>query len=331
MDVKQKLLETSGRRSGLATRAHLRSAGVRDSTLSRACRVGEVLRVHPGVYAVAALPPWPTYLVTHLGVAPEYVQRVRAAQLALGEAATASGLTAACLRGWGVLHEPRGQLEVMVPRGRSRARLAGVRVLQRRRLARELWVAVPGQDALWVTPAVTTVLDCCRALKLVEAVVVCDSALRSGQVMMRELREAARRLRGHRHAARARRVLALADPECGSVLESVLRVLLVEAGLTGFSTQRVIRDARGRVILRVDFCFEQQRLLIEADGTRWHPDPLRDRRLDNRLVAAGWRVLRFTWSEVLHDPTVVLDLVRAALEPGHEDCHLDRATHAAAA
>lgn len=331
MDVTQELMQSSRTRSGLATRAQLRSAGVPDSTLSRTCRAGDVVRVHPGVYAAAALPAWPTYVVTHLGVAPEFVQRARAAQLALGEAAAAMGLTAACLRGWGVLIEPLHQLEVMVPRGRSRVRLAGVRVLQRRRREREAWLATPDQDPLWVTTAVQTVLDCCRALKLQEAVVVCDSALRSGQVTMSELREGARRLRGHRYAAKARRVLDLADPECGSVLESVLRMLLVEAGLTAFSTQGVIRDARGRHILRVDFCFAEAGLLIEADGTRWHPDPLRDRRLDNRLVAAGWRVLRFTWSEVVHDPTAVLDLVQAALDPGQQSCHLDAATRRTAA
>lgn len=330
MDVAKKLSESSASRSGLASAAQLRAAGVSRSTLSRARGDDEVVRVHPGVYGVTALAPWPTFVVTSTGVSPVFVGHVRAALLSLGETATAGGLTAACLRGWGVLVEPLRVLEVMVPRGRSRARLAGVRILQRRRLDRTAWVPLAGQEPIWTTSAVATVLDCLRTLKLDEAVVVCDSALRSGQVTVPQLREAARRLRGHRHAARARRVLDLADPRCGSVLESVLRVLLTQAGLSGFSTQCVIRDAGGRYILRVDFCFTAHGLVIEADGSRWHPDPLRDRTLDNRLVAAGWRVLRFTWSEVVHDPAAVLDLVRAAVASGSRDCQ-DVAVQAEAA
>lgn len=178
---------------------------------------------------------------------------------------------------------------------------------------------------------VTTVLDCVRQMKLQEAVVLCDSALRSRQVTLRQLVEAARRLRGVRHATRVRRALALCDPECGSVLESALRVEMIEAGISGFVSQRVVRDVRGRYILRVDFCFETAQLIVEADGARWHPDPARDRRLDNRLVAAGWRVLRFTWSEVLHDPAAVLELIRSALLAGSNDVHLPREPTLAAA
>lgn len=320
MDVTSKLSDSSRSRSGIASAAQLRAAGVSRSSLSRALCDNQVVRVRPGVYGVADLAPWPTFLVTSTGVAPAFVQSVRAALLSLGETATAGGLTAACLRGWGVLHEPLRVLEIMVPRGRSRAQLAGVRIRQRRRLDRTLWAPLAGQDPVWITSAVTTVLDCIRSLKLDEAVVVCDSALRSGQVTLAELREAARRLRGHRHAARARRVLDLADPKSGSVLESVLRLLLVQDGLIGFDTQRVIRDAKGRYVLRVDLCFAALGLVIEADGSRWHPDPVRDRKLDNRLVAAGWRVLRFTWSEVVHDPAAVVQLVRAAVTSGSQDC-----------
>lgn len=331
MDVANRLRESSASRSGLASAAQLRAAGVSRSSLSRAFCDKQVVRVQPGVYGLTGFAPWPTFVVTSTGVAPVFVEHVRAALLSLGETATAGGLTAACLRGWGVLIEPLRVLEVMVPRGRSRARLAGVRVLQRRRLERTAWVPSPGQEPIWVTTAAMTVLDCMRSLKLDEAVVVCDSALRSGQVTMSELRAAAHRLRGHRHATRARRVLDLADPLSGSVLESVLRVLLVQAGLTDFRTQRVIRDAHGRYILRVDFCFGSHGLVIEADGSRWHPDPLRDRKLDNRLVAAGWRVLRFTWAEVVHDPAAVLELVRAAVTSGRQDCQVAGAPGAAAA
>jgi very-short-patch-repair endonuclease len=323
MDVPAALRQCSARQQGLATTADLRSVAVTRSTLSRALARGEVVRVHRGVYAGSALPDWPRYVVGPEAADRGYVQHVRAALLALGEDATAAGLTAACLRGWGLLREPQRTVEVVVPMGRRRRqRLSHVRSLQRNRPRREALLVVPDQSPLWVTDAETTVVDGVRHLKLKEAVVLVDSALRSGQVTLDGLRDAARRLRGHRHAGRLRRALQLCDPESGSVLESALRVEMVEGGLVGFTTQQVARDAAGRYLLRVDFCFEEQRLVIEADGSRWHPDPQRDRVLDNRLVAAGWRVLRFTWSEVVHDPAGVLVLVRAALASGSNHVQL---------
>lgn len=316
MDVAAALRSCSAESQGLATAAQLRAVGVTRSTLSRARADGQVVRIHRGVYAGAPLPDWPAFVVDQHGVAAAFAHRVRAVLLALGDQATASGVTAACLRGWGLLHEPRRDIQVVVPMGRrSRDRLAGVRGLQRKQVARQAW-AVHGKAVLWVTDAVTTVLDCVRSMKAKEAVVLCDSALRSGQVTLAELREAARRLPGMRHASRVRRVLDLCDPESGSVLESVLRFELVQGGVTGFATQRVVRDAGGRYVLRVDFCFEHVRLVVEADGARWHPDPARDQKLDNRLAAAGWRVLRFCWSEVVHDPRAVVETVRAAVAVG---------------
>lgn len=103
------------------------------------------------------------------------------------------------------------------------------------------------------------------------------------------------RLRGRRDATRLRQVLELADPCSGSVLDSVLRVRMVQDGLRGFTTQTVLRDSSGRHVLRADFCFEHARLVVEVDGARWHPDGDVDRRRDNALACSGWRVLRFTW------------------------------------
>lgn len=127
-----------------------------------------------------------------------------------------------------------------------------------------------------------------------------------------QLSRAAERLPGVRRAGRVRHVVALCDPECGSVLESVLRVLMVQAGLTGFASQQVLRDLPGGH-LRVDFCFEGAGLVVEADGARWHQEPARDRARDNALAVLGWRVLRFTWAEVVHDGQRVLEDLRQAL------------------
>ena len=65
--------------------------------------------------------------------------------------------------------------------------------------------------------------------------------------------------------------------------------------------------------MRVDFCFEGARLVVEVDGARWHRAARRDQDRDNQLAAAGWRVLRFSWHEVVREPDEVLRTLRAAL------------------
>jgi very-short-patch-repair endonuclease len=71
-------------------------------------------------------------------------------------------------------------------------------------------------------------------------------------------------------------------------------------------------DAAG-CIGRVDFAYPRLRLVIELDGRRHHSSKLdfeSDRARDNRLVAAGWRVIRFTWHQVSAEPDGVLDVLR---------------------
>jgi very-short-patch-repair endonuclease len=66
------------------------------------------------------------------------------------------------------------------------------------------------------------------------------------------------------------------------------------------------------VVGRFDFCLEQARVIIECDGRRWHdPEDIRqkDRQKTNALTRQGWRVLRFTWAEVVHSPVYVLACV----------------------
>ena len=88
------------------------------------------------------------------------------------------------------------------------------------------------------------------------------------------------------------------------------------------TTQREVRDLAGRHLLRVDFCFERCRLVVEVDGARWHQDAQRDQRRDNALASLGYRVLRYSWGDVVHEPARTLAEVRAAVTSGTPDFHL---------
>ncbi|MDP3712267.1 MAG: DUF559 domain-containing protein [Mycobacteriales bacterium] len=308
MDTLSAVTTCGCRREGLSSLRSLRAAGLDVRRLHSTEGVHRLLR---GVYSSRPLPPWPRFVLKDAMLSEAYVVRVRAALLHLGPRAVASGRTAALLRGWALLMEPRS-VEVALPNGRRQPSATWVVVRQRRGdVARELLHESLGREGLWATAAVQTAVDCLVQLSRLEAVVAVDSALRSKQVTLQQVADAVDALPGRPERARARRALAQCDPLSESVLESVLRVRMLDAGLVGFASQSPLRCADGTK--RADFCFAAARLVVEADGARWHPDGSLDRQRDNQLAAAGWRVLRFTWAEVVHRPATVIALIRAAL------------------
>lgn len=164
-----------------------------------------------------------------------------------------------------------------------------------------------------VTSPLRTVLDCARALPFGEALAIADSALRLELVGPSELLAAARSLRG---AGRARvlRVARAADPRAASALESLLRAILLEAGLTGFEPQVTISG--DGFSARVDLGDRALRIVLEADSFEHHGHRsalAKDCRRYDELVVRGWLVLRFAWEHVVAEPLWVADMVRAAV------------------
>ncbi len=130
-----------------------------------------------------------------------------------------------------------------------------------------------------------------------------------------DLDEQLRRRPGGRGAARARAVLPVADPRAGSPMESVLRWLLHAAGLPAPVLQHVVRDAAGGFAGRVDLAWPDRRVVVEFDGDvhRERGVFVEDLRRQNRLVAAGWTVIRFSSADVLGRPAEVVAEIRRAL------------------
>jgi very-short-patch-repair endonuclease len=66
----------------------------------------------------------------------------------------------------------------------------------------------------------------------------------------------------------------------------------------------------------VDALWPEQRVVVELDGHQNHRSPAqieRDRRKDLELRAAGFIVLRYTWTQVIQQPGLVIADLRAAL------------------
>ncbi len=79
--------------------------------------------------------------------------------------------------------------------------------------------------------------------------------------------------------------------------------------------QLEVRDDDGYLLGIGDMGWRRARVIAEADGSDPHRSPqalYEDRIRQNRLVNAGWTILRFTWSDTLR-PDYIPETVRRAL------------------
>jgi very-short-patch-repair endonuclease len=76
-------------------------------------------------------------------------------------------------------------------------------------------------------------------------------------------------------------------------------------------------DANATVAgIEVDFVWRPERLVVEIDGHAFHSSDQRfenDRRRDAVLVAAGLRVMRVTWRQIVNEPEALLVRLAQAL------------------
>jgi hypothetical protein len=123
------------------------------------------------------------------------------------------------------------------------------------------------------------------------------------------------RAAGRRGVVAARSILPSADPLAGSPMESVLRWLILDAGLPRPVLQYVVRDRQGRFLGQVDLAWPEQRVIVEFDGDvhRVRHVFVRDVRRQNGLMLAGWQILRFTSADVLGRDRVTVGIIAGAL------------------
>ncbi len=96
-------------------------------------------------------------------------------------------------------------------------------------------------------------------------------------------------------------------------METRLRTVLVLAGLPRPQAQVSLHDSRGRFLGRPDLYYPDHRLGLEYDGGIHRTSLAEDNRRQNRLLAAGIRLLRFTAGDVLNNPDSITTQVRTVL------------------
>jgi very-short-patch-repair endonuclease len=268
---------------GWATRTQLIAATSRRA-VEGALKRGEIARIAQGIYALPGLPPEEIAVLAYDGVL--------------------SHMSAAQALGLPLLVAPEKPHLILPP---NRHPHPGPPAVLH-------WAdTTSAERRKRITSLVRTVVDCSRTLPFGESLAVADAALATGRLSQDELLAATATTGGH-GCRNARRTAAAASGLSQSFLESVLRALLISAGIEGFEPQMVVTHGWFRA--RVDLGHWTARLALEAEGFEFHGsrrDFAADCHRYDELVAAGWLVLRFTYEQVIGDPAWVVATVRAAL------------------
>lgn len=292
----------ASRNHGVVATHTLRAAGVTSTTLERRAADGSLQRVAPEVYRAAGAPS-------------NWHQRVLTACLTEGEPAVASHRTAAAL--WGLDGFRPGIVEVTTPRWLRRQR-RGVRVHESTDLGD---VDRTERDAIPITTIERTLIDLGAVVHRHKVEQAFDDALQRRLTTPEQVRDRFIQVsrRGRRGVGVLRPLLerrlgtsGLRPSEFG---RRVAR-LLEAAGLMPPELEHVVCDAAGAFVAQVDLAYVPARLAIECDGDHWHSGRQRrqaDLDRQNRLVLAGWTILRFTWEDLVQRPHVIVERVTAAL------------------
>lgn len=291
------LLELASRQHGLVEWTQAVALGFDDKAIGWRVRTGRLARVHPAVYRVAGAP------VT-------WEQTLLAACLAAGPDAAVSHRSAA--HEWELAEFP-GIVEIVTPRAQW-PRLHNVRVHRSNdlrpwhvTLRRGLPMTKPlrtlvdlGQVARHAVPDALELGLATRLFSLKAADAALDEFGRRGRTGVGIFRRAV-----------DDRVLGDGIPD--GLLEPRMARLLRNAGLPMPVFQHVLAPG-----IRVDFAYVEHRIVIEVDGyatRRTAKAFAADLERQNRLVALGWTVLRFTWWQVVKQPEKVAETILVTLSP----------------
>jgi very-short-patch-repair endonuclease len=275
----------------VVTRRMLDAAEIGTNMITHRVATGMLYRHHYGVYLLD--PPERASRITLFTAAVE----------ACGPSALLSHRSAAEL--WELLPSHQGLIEVTVV-----AHNAGDRPDIRRHRVAELDPRdVRHRHGIRVTSPARTVLDNARHPHLEELVA---TGRDKGLVTERQIEGAIGRCPTRRGVQRLRRLL---NQEGGprrtrSWGERRLLALIREAGLPVPLTNRMVLG------FLVDAVWPDLKLVVEVDGYEFHRDRGsfdNDRARDATLVAAGYRVIRFTATQLENQPLVVIRQLAAAL------------------
>lgn len=291
-DIRMRRFMTKiGDEDGVFSRGLAIEYGISDWHLRKGLAAGEWTRF-AGVYLLA-------------GAADTPPARLRAAVQRGGSNAAGTGATA--LRFYG-LEVPTRDLCIAVP-AKHHAQVPDVTVLRDLDKSESLTT----RRGLALVSQERALLDALRTLPISSARQLMFSALQGRWTAADRINSWVETHPGCRGNRQLRELAALAASGSHSEGECLLAELMHAAGISGWAANKRIYDADGLAGI-ADFCFEEQRVIIEFDGYAWHSDHEKfehDRVRQNRLI--GWKILRFTWTHLTQNPDYVIRAIKEAL------------------
>jgi len=286
------ILDLAATQHGVVTRAQLLAAGVTLATLNRRIACKLLVPLHRGVYAVG-LP------VSEQG-------RAMAALLACGVDAAVSHQTAAALRKFAPADNTDSPVHVILSSGDRRR--PGIRIHWIRDIRPDEITTV---DGIRQTTPARTLLDLAATVTTRDLEKATVEALGMRLTTPAELGEMVKRHPAHRGSARLRALLGSAESTVTrSRAERLFLELVRKAGLHPPETNASV------AAFEVDAVWRSEKLIVEIDGKAFHATSGRvaaDRRRDFALAAAGYRVIRITWHQLVHTPEALLVQLTRAL------------------
>jgi very-short-patch-repair endonuclease len=288
--VERAIAAVAGRQDNVVTLEQLIEAGLGRGAIAHRVQARMMQRMHRTVYLIGAAPPSP-------------VARARGAVLAVGVGAVLSHRSAAEM--FGLLPEVGGEVDVTIV-GRNPGVHPGIRLHRPRALARVDVTAVRGI-------AVTSI-----------ARTICDLAASEPQEdVTRSFQEAL-----YRRAVSPQAVAAVLAREPTRKGAAIIRELIEDPCMTRSQRERLLLKLIDQAQLPkpatnvrlhghlVDVLWPAERLIVEFDGWGAHGHRVafeKDRKRDQILVAAGYRVLRVTDRQLINEPLAVIARIAQAL------------------
>lgn len=279
---------------GVVARFQLLRLGVSSDVLEHRLAAGWLRRLHRGVYLVGPL------AVPH--------SRELAAVLACGGNAVLSRRHAAWV--WQLQARPGDgeRVGVIVFRGRASSR-PGIDVRNVHSLRGD---EITVRDGIPITTPARTLYDLAGVAGERELERAVAEALARRLVGRSGLLSLVDRHGGRPGAARLRALIDAASDQALTRSEAEERLLALtrKARMSAPATNARVAG------YEVDFLWRAERLVVEVDGHAYHASSRRfesDRRRDADLLAAGVRVMRVTWHQIVNEPEALLVRLGRAL------------------
>jgi very-short-patch-repair endonuclease len=299
------LQRLASQRRGVVTRGELLAAGLSPGAIDWCVLSGRLVVVHRGIYHVPSLATSHTRFVAALVACGEATSHIcRRSATALLE----------------LLPPPLTEPVDVIVRIRGRGRVVGVRASYLPTLPED---ETTSHDGIPVTTPARTVLDIAGLVSVRELEQAMAVALQDRGMARAELDALLERYPRHRGSGTLRALLRARRDfrRTRSQAEEALLALLRRADIEEPAMNVVVAG------FEVDGLWQRQRLIVEVDGYAHHSSQAafqRDRSRTLALTAAGYRVIRVTWEDIMRRPEVTAKCIALAL------LHTDRPLSAAA-